>query len=73
LEGTKLSTTRTEIVEHVEDAFGAGGADRAELVAAAERNAAPQRVLDLLRRLPDRRYRHVRDLWAEVPEVPVGA
>lgn len=67
-----MGTTRTEIVDHIADAFEHGGAGRAELVATAERNGAPAPVVDVLRRLPDRRYRHVRDLWNVVPEVPVG-
>lgn len=69
----ELATSRTEIVEHIADAFGERGADRAALVAAAVRNGAPQAVVDVLHMLPDRRYGHVRDLWTEVPEVPVGA
>jgi hypothetical protein len=62
-----------EIVAHVEEAFGEGGVSRADLLAEAQRTSAPQPVLELLARLPERRYRHVRDLWTEVPDVPVGA
>jgi hypothetical protein len=69
----ELGTTRSEIVGHVGDAFTGGGVEPAELVAAAQRSGAPAPVVDALRRLPARRYRHVRDLWAEMPDVPVGA
>jgi hypothetical protein len=65
LEDRELRTTR--VVEQV-----AGAADRAEL-AAAECNGAPQPVLELLRRLPDRQPRQVRALWTEASDGPVGA
>jgi hypothetical protein len=64
--------TRLEIAEAVRSAFGAGGATRDEIVAAANSSSRPQ-VVDVLRSLPDRRYIRLNELWEELQDVPVGA
>ncbi|MGH2656093.1 MAG: DUF2795 domain-containing protein [Actinomycetota bacterium] len=43
-----------------------------ELVEVARGRGVRSEVVRLLEELPERRYRHVRELWAHVPEVPVG-
>jgi hypothetical protein len=66
--------TRSEIADHIEDAFvGAGAADRAELIEAARRSGARGEVIATLERLPDRRYAGLRQLWTALPELPVRA
>lgn len=64
------TVTRIEIVERVGPAFIDGSADRSEILAAAARSR-PE-VIELLRTLPERRYRVVNELWDELRHVPVG-
>ena len=68
-----MTTTRVEIAEHVVAVFGQGPVHREQLLAAAARTEAPERVMEQLRRLPERRYRDLRDLWPELPGIPVEA
>jgi hypothetical protein len=63
--------TRIQIADLVGDAFGPGGADRAGLVDAATGKRGDPRVLEALRRLPDRRFPTMRDLWRHLPDMPV--
>lgn len=66
--------TRSEIADHVEEAFlGAGASDRVELIEKAERSGARPEVIAALQRLPDKRYSSLRQLWADLPELPVRA
>lgn len=67
------TVTRMELVEHIEAAFGNGPIGRGDLLAAATASHARPEVLAVLQRLPDLPYRTVRDLWAELSDVPVGA
>lgn len=64
--------TRTEVVERLGEVFPGAGLGKAELVEEARRRGVRSEVVRLLERLPERRYRHVRELWAEMPDVPVG-
>ncbi len=66
-----MPATRTEIADHVGAAFGADAVCRDELLAAARASGARGAVLRALERLPDRSYRHLRELWPELPGVPV--
>lgn len=68
----RIEVTRVEIAEYVEDAFAAGAAGRGELLAAATGRHARPALLDLLGSLPDRQYAELRQLWTELPEVPIG-
>lgn len=63
--------TRTEVVEELGGVFSGSGASRRDLIAEARRRSARPQLMQLLERLPDRRYRHIRDLWTEAPEVPL--
>ena len=67
------TVTRMELVDHIESAFESGPATRSALLAAAATSHARPEVIELLQRLPDIRYRHVRDLWHQLADVPVGA
>jgi hypothetical protein len=67
-----MVVTRVEIADHVQDAFDA---DRPltsdELLVSARRNGARPEVLHALERLPGT-YARLRDLWPDLPGVPVG-
>jgi hypothetical protein len=66
--------TRTEIADAVHDAFNRPIATRSELLAVAVGNSARPEVITVLEQLPDDRpYRHLRDLWPDLPGLPVGA
>ncbi len=63
--------TRTEVAQAVRDAFGSQPASRAAILASAERANAREEVLAVLRRLPAREFSELRQLWAELPLMPV--
>lgn len=65
------SVTRIEIAEAVNGAFARGGADRAQILAAAGAESRPE-LIRLLESLPDRRYGRLNHLWEELEGVPVG-
>jgi len=67
----EAAVTRAEVVAHLAAAFPGGMVGKAELLGEAERTGAPRGVLDLLRRLPERRFYRPHDLWAELPDVPI--
>lgn len=62
--------TRLEIAEHLAPLFARGAADRQAMLDAVA-GARPQ-VGELLRRLPDRSYASLRQVWEHLPQVPVG-
>lgn len=69
-----INVTRLEIAEAVRDAFKSGSASRAEILALAHQQGAREEVVSLLEELPaERRFGHLRDIWAHIPDVPVGA
>jgi hypothetical protein len=63
--------SRTELVQAVGEAFGSRSATRDDMLAAATDAGARREVLDLLRGLRARDYNDVRQLWTELPEIPV--
>jgi hypothetical protein len=66
-----MSVTRAEIADHIQDAFdGERVLIAADLLASARRNRARPAVLQALERLPGR-YSDLRDLWPDLPGVPV--
>jgi hypothetical protein len=65
------AVTRMQIADHVAGAFGTTGATKRQLISSAEVNDAPPGVLDHLRRLPERHFRELRDLWPFLAEVSV--
>lgn len=68
-----MVSNREEIADHIEDAFSGAPVEKAELVAEAMRNGAPQRVFDALDRLPDIPFRALTDLWPHLPALPIDA
>ncbi len=41
-------------------------ADKQEIIQTAHRNQAPQDVIDLLQKLPDRSFQQMDDIWREI-------
>src|SRR5690606_5458895 len=64
--------TRVEILECIEEAFADGPVDRSRLVDAARARGARAELVALLEHLPERHYVHQRQLWVDLPHVPVG-
>lgn len=72
MDGTATTdVTRIEIAEAVHPAFGEAGATREELLEVAGRGNARPDVVRTLESLPDAGFRHVRELWRHLPELPV--
>lgn len=67
--------TRTELLDVVCQAFyGDPKPNKERLLAAARESGAREAVLRLLDVLPSgRRFHGPRELWEEMPDVPVGA
>jgi hypothetical protein len=63
--------SRVEIADHVRDVFEHGPVTRTELLAGAADHGARPAVLHTLQRLPDRVYHEVRELWPDIPDVPI--
>lgn len=64
--------TRTEILDAVRTAFDGTGVTKADLLAAAGTADARPETIDALRRLPEAAaFRHARELWAHLPDMPV--
>jgi hypothetical protein len=68
-----VATSRTEIADVVGEAFDDGAATRERLLSVARGNQASTEVLAVLERLPQHRYRRLRDLWPDLPGLPVEA
>lgn len=68
-----MPATRVEIVDSVGSIFVGDPITRDELLYAAVRVGARPAVLKALRLLPERRqFKHVRELWTELPDIPIG-
>lgn len=67
------TVTRIELVDHIETAFTGGAATRGQLLDAATASHARPEVIAVLQRLPEQRYRNLRELWPELADVPVSA
>lgn len=68
------TVTRMELVDHIETAFTARPVSRSDLLAAATSSHARPEVIEVLRQLPEVAVYHgIRDLWAELADVPVSA
>lgn len=66
------SVSRVEMVDVVANAFRVASPTRQEILSAAIEHRARPAVIQHLERLPERRYTDVRDIWTELPDVPVG-
>lgn len=69
--GGRRAVTRIEVITHVGDAFASGPQTRSDLVEVASRTGARRAVLDLLGRLPDRKFTRPHDLWLDLADVPI--
>lgn len=63
--------SRLEIAEAVRPAFEGGGADRNDILQAAEDSQTRPEVLEALARLDDRRYTRLNEIWENLTEIPV--
>ena len=63
--------TRTEIADHLADAFATGPATRADLVGVAARAGAREQVVGVLQSLPGGPYHRLQELWRDLAHVPV--
>ena len=63
--------TRIELVDHIDAAFAHGSATRDTLLAAATASGARPEVIDTLQRLSDKLYTGARELWYDLPDIPV--
>ncbi len=63
--------TRLEVAEAVSDAFGLCSVNRDALLRTAERAGARREVLAVLHALPAREFSDLRQLWSELPDMPV--
>ncbi|HWG62556.1 MAG TPA: DUF2795 domain-containing protein [Streptosporangiaceae bacterium] len=63
--------SRTEIHSNINEAFIAGSATRADMLEAARASSARPEVVGLLQQLPERRFNSIRQIWAELPDLPV--
>jgi len=66
-----MSTSRVEIADCVGAAFGGGPQRRDQLIAAGRAGGAEDAVVRVLQRLPAGPFRTLRDLWPELPGLPV--
>jgi hypothetical protein len=64
--------TRMTIGRLLEGAFDRGPASRDEVIEEARANGADREAIAALERLSRPNYRELRDLWRELPDVPVG-
>jgi hypothetical protein len=69
-EGTGV--TRREVLDAIYPAFASGGAGKNEILAAAAGAEPRSEITAMLGRLPARRYPSVRDVWSDLPEMPIS-
>jgi hypothetical protein len=63
--------TRIEIADQLAGLFANGAVSKHDMLIAAA--VARPEVLEVLSALPDRRYTELRQVWEDLPRVPVGA
>lgn len=66
-----VTVTRVEIADTLDSAFDNGSAGRGELIEIARASGARPEVLAALTELPDNHYGHLRQLWVDLPHIPV--
>ncbi|HAX81453.1 MAG TPA: hypothetical protein DCY40_02660 [Actinobacteria bacterium] len=64
--------TRVEIAQQITEAFRGSAATKEQIMEAAERSNTRPEVVAVLERLPQQTYGHLRDLWVELHQIPVG-
>jgi hypothetical protein len=65
------SVTRAELAGHIEAAFTHGPTTRDNLLAYAVGSHARPDIITVIESLPDKPYNTIRDLWYDLPDVPV--
>ncbi len=65
--------TRSEIARHLAGAFDHPPVTPGDLIEAAVASHARPGVIAVLRRLPDGKYTHLRQLWPGLAGIPVDA
>jgi hypothetical protein len=65
------SRARLELAELLGEAFGPDGASRDDVLTCARSRSHPA-VVEMLGRLPDRKYTTMRELWNELLKLPIG-
>lgn len=66
-----MSVSRTDLFEAVASAFRFSSPSRDELLLEAGLNEVDPEMIALLESLPARRFRDVRDIWSELPDLAV--
>jgi hypothetical protein len=66
-----VAVTRVEVIDQIGDAFAGTPLTRSDLIVAAQRVGARPAVVELLQRLPDRRFARPHDLWTDLRDVPI--
>ncbi|MEX0791208.1 MAG: DUF2795 domain-containing protein [Actinomycetota bacterium] len=69
---TAIGITRSDVARALEDAFQSGPANRDDLVVSARSRGAAPEVIEVLEGLPNRSFRRLRELWEELPKMPIG-
>lgn len=67
-----MIVTRTEIADLIGDVFAEPAVSKGRLVAQATARQGRTPVVNLLEGLQERTYNSLRDLWGQLPEVPIG-
>jgi hypothetical protein len=71
LSGASVAVTRVEVIDHIGEAFVGGPLTRSDLLNAARRVGARPAVVELLGRLPDRKFSRPHELWNDLRDVPI--
>lgn len=71
-ETTTARVSRTEVAAHIRGAFASGPADTARIREQARATGARTEVLEALEELPSRSFLDLRQVWTELPEMPVN-
>jgi hypothetical protein len=66
------TTTRAELADHIHTAFATGPATRTDLLVAAVASNARPPLIEILHQLPDKTYTKLRDLWHDLPDLPIS-
>jgi hypothetical protein len=66
-----LTTSRTEIADHIADVFRGGAVTKHDLIGVAKDRGASAEVVAALHRLPEGSYRELRTLWPHLPQLPI--
>ena len=64
-----MTVTRIHLADLVGDEFGPDGASKNQLLATAADHDASLATLSHLHQLPDRRFRHMAQLWSFLEDV----